>query len=221
MSELRLAIFDVDGTLVDSQAHIVAAWATAFEGQGMDVPDRSDLLSIVGLTLETGVRHIAPEGDHAALCAAYRSAYARYREAHGTAASPFFPGARALIDRLARRDDLLLAVATGKSRRGLAALIEAHGLKGVFVSMQTADDHPSKPHPAMIEAALAETGVPAAHAVMIGDTTFDMEMGRAAGVATLGVTWGYHALTAGDADRLVSRADEIEGALDALTGVAA
>ena len=220
MSDLALAIFDVDGTLVDSQAHIVAAWEAAFRAQGLAPPPRSAVLAIVGLTLETGVTHIAPPGaDMRALCADYRTAYAAAREVRGAAAtSPLYPGIRALLDRLALREDLLLAVATGKSRRGLAALVAAHGLEGVFVSAQTADDHPSKPHPSMILAALAESGVEATRAVMIGDTTFDMDMGRAAGVGTIGVTWGYPALTGADADHLVRDTRGLEAAIHETLG---
>jgi phosphoglycolate phosphatase len=130
--------------------------------------------------------------------------------------APLYPGAADLLHRLAKRDDMLLAVATGKSRRGLRALIEHHGLEGIFISLQTADDHPSKPHPSMIAAALAEAGVGAGDAVMIGDTSYDIEMGRAAGVATIGVRWGYHPgaeLEAAGAHRMVSDFDALEAAL--------
>ena len=98
-----------------------------------------------------------------------------------------------VLDHFAGREDVLLGVATGKSRRGLDGLIEAHGLEAMFVTRQVADFHPSKPHPSMIHAALAETGVDATHAVMIGDTSYDMEMARNAGVTGIGVGWGYHA----------------------------
>jgi phosphoglycolate phosphatase len=91
-----------------------------------------------------------------------------------------------------------LGVATGKSRRGLDILLDKHGLRDYFITAQCADVHPSKPHPAMLQAALAETGIAAKNAVMIGDTQFDMEMAGAAGVHAIGVTWGYH-----EVDRLV------------------
>ncbi len=96
------------------------------------------------------------------------------------------------MDRLKARDDVLLGVATGKSRRGLDKLIEGHGLEGYFLTRQVADDHPSKPHPSMILAALSEMGMERGDAVMVGDTSYDMEMAQAAGVAGLGVSWGYH-----------------------------
>jgi phosphoglycolate phosphatase len=108
----------------------------------------------------------------------------------------------------------VLAVATGKSKRGLDALIENHGFQGWFMSRQVADFHPSKPHPSMLEAIIAETGIPAAQAVMVGDTTFDMEMARAVGMGAIGVSWGYH-----PADRLI--ADEIIDDFASLSGALA
>jgi phosphoglycolate phosphatase len=112
----------------------------------------------------------------------------------------------------------MLAVATGKSKRGLDKLIESHGLEGYFLSQQVADFHPSKPHPAMVEACLAETGINAAQAVMIGDTTFDIDMGRAAGVKTIGVSWGYHPVETLNADTIIHSYDALLGAIDDLIG---
>ena len=110
--------------------------------------------------------------------------------------APLYPGARACLDALADRDDLLLGIATGKSRRGLDAMLDHHRLRGRFVTLQTADNHPSKPSPAMLLAACDEAGVDPAKAVMIGDTTFDMQMALNARTAALGVDWGYHPATA-------------------------
>lgn len=194
MTDLRLVVFDVDGTLVDSQAHIVAAMDAAFAATGLTPPDRAVILSIVGLSLPVAMARLAP--DHAdrtdALVAAYKDAFASLRHADGAALSPLFPGARATLDALAAEDNTLLAIATGKSRRGLRHILDLHDLHGHFQSVQVADDHPSKPHPSMLEACLAETGVAAHRAVIVGDTTFDMDMARAAGIAALGVSWGYH-----------------------------
>ncbi|WP_235856062.1 HAD-IA family hydrolase [Mesobaculum littorinae] len=191
-----LVIFDVDGTLVDSQAHIVQAMAAAFLAEGLTPPSRAQTLSIVGLSLPQAVGLLAAGLDAAqldSLVEGYKDAYAGLRATVGSVdSSPLYPGARATLDHLAAQDHVLLGVATGKSRRGLAQVIEAHGLEGYFLTLQCADDHPSKPHPAMIAAALAETGVAAARAAMVGDTSYDMEMARAAGVMPLGVAWGYH-----------------------------
>ncbi len=194
---LRLVIFDVDGTLVDSQGHIVASMTLAFEGVGAIVPSRADILGIVGLSLDVAMPRLAPtlSGDqHGALVQGYKDSYMDLRLSHGAAAaSPLYPGALELLQKLAARDDVLLGMATGKSKRGLDALIEAHALEGMFVTRQVADFHPSKPHPSMIHTALAEAGVDAADAVMVGDTTYDMDMAQAAGVTGIGVSWGYHA----------------------------
>ncbi len=191
--DLRLVIFDVDGTLVDSQVDIVAAMAQAFEAVGRSAPDRADVLSIVGLSLEVAVRRLAPDADHERMTAAYKDAYMTLRRQSGAAhSSPLYPGARDLLDRLGAQPEVLLGLATGKSKRGLDKLIEAHGLEGLFVTRQVADFHPSKPNPSMINQAMADVGVTKAQTVMIGDTSFDMEMAAAAGVPGFGVAWGYH-----------------------------
>ncbi|MFN4101698.1 MAG: HAD-IA family hydrolase, partial [Pararhodobacter sp.] len=185
MTERRLVIFDVDGTLVDSQEDILASMQAAFTGQGLPVPADAATKGIVGLSLPVAMQVLAPTVDAVrrdAMVVAYKAHYSALRVAHGAKGSPLFPGARAALDRLAALPGVQLAVATGKSRRGLDGLIEVHGLEGVFVSTQVADDHPSKPHPSMIHACLRETGVTAANAVMIGDTEFDIDMGHAAGI---------------------------------------
>lgn len=213
---MRLAIFDVDGTLSDSQAHILAAMTEAFAGQGLAPPRREKVLRIVGLSLPVAMAELAPDLPsevQAALVAGYKQSYFTGRAA---SPAPLYDGAKACCERLAARADVVLGLATGKSRRGVEALIAHHGLSGLFVTRQVADDHPSKPHPAMIFAALAEAGVAARDAVMIGDTTFDIEMGRAAGVATIGVDWGYHPvleLQKAGAGRIVASFAELEDAL--------
>ena len=193
---LRLVIFDVDGTLVDSQGDIVAAMTHAFDGIGAPVPARDDILGIVGLSLDVAMARLAPNldnADHVRLTDGYKASYMGLRKKAGAAqSSPLYPGALAALDLLNALPYTLLGVATGKSKRGLDKLLEGHGLQRLFVTQQVADFHPSKPHPSMIHAALRETGVDAANAVMIGDTSFDMEMARAAGVTGVGVSWGYH-----------------------------
>ncbi|MYM57339.1 HAD-IA family hydrolase [Thalassovita mangrovi] len=196
MSELRLILFDVDGTLVDSQGDIVASMTRAFEGEGLEAPTREATLSIVGLSLEVAIPQLAPGLDASAydrMVAGYKAAYMELRAAQGSQkSSPLYPYARDVLDQLATIDHYLLGVATGKSRRGLDALLAGHGMTKMFLTQQVSDHHPSKPHPAMVLAALSETGVAPENAVMIGDTSFDMQMARAAGVRALGVGWGYH-----------------------------
>lgn len=219
---LKLVIFDVDGTLVDSQADILASMAAAFASEAMAPPSREAVLGIVGLSLPVAITRLLPEGEPAQIdrmVEAYKNAYLGLRVTGGPEASPLFPGIPALLDRLSERENLLLGIATGKSRRGLAALLDGHGLTRRFVTTQVADDHPSKPHPSMIFTALMEAGVDAADAVMIGDTSYDMDMARAAGVRGIGVTWGYHrpeALAAASA--VVTDATALGRAIDAFAG---
>lgn len=178
-------------------------------------------MSIVGLSLPVAVERLVPhlaEEDRAGIVDAYKQSFGRLR---GETHSPLFPGAVDALDALRARPEVLLGVATGKSRRGLGHVLAAHGLDRHFVTTQVADDHPSKPHPSMLQAALAETGARAAQAVMIGDTTFDIEMGRAAGMATVGVAWGYHPaaeLAEAGADRVIGSFADLVPALDDLWG---
>lgn len=214
---LRLAVFDVDGTLSDSQHHIHAAMARAFAAQGLDTPDLASVRQIVGLSLPLAVARLAPGAEAGQIDALVQGYKDSYFTARSVQPAPLFAGASDALRRLAARDDILLGIATGKSRRGLDALLTHFGLAGMFVTRQVADDHPSKPHPAMLLAALAETGVAAGDAVMIGDTTFDIEMANAAGVGSIGVTWGYHApalLVEAGAGRLVRNFAALEAALD-------
>jgi phosphoglycolate phosphatase len=189
----RLAIFDCDGTLVDSQHNICAAMEACFAAAGLERPARERTRSVVGLSLVEAMRAMLPEADrgtHAALAEGYKDAFHAMR-ARGLAEEPLFDGVAALIDAL-EADGWLLGIATGKSDRGLALCLEGHGLAGRFNTLQTADRHPSKPHPSMIEQAMAEAGASPATTLMIGDTSFDMAMARAAGATAIGALWGYH-----------------------------
>lgn len=207
--ELRLVVFDIDGTLVDSQALILEGFAHAFATVGRGIPSRRAVLDLVGLSLPEAVRGLLPDAsakDQAAVVQAYRAHYTRLRAEHGAAAVPLFSGAREAVETLAARPEVLIGAATGMARRGLDHVLDVHGLTHHFVTRQSADLHPSKPHPAMLEAALAEAGVAPVRAVMVGDTTFDIGMAVAARVAGIGVSWGHHpaaALQAAGAVRVV------------------
>jgi phosphoglycolate phosphatase len=193
---LQLVIFDVDGTLVDSQDIIVAAQQRAFAALDLPAPSRARSLSIVGLSLdEAFTALVGAHGPVKALAEAYKDAFADLRSAPDHH-EPLFPGAAAAIARLAARDDVVLGIATGKSRRGVAYLVERHGWEGVFATIQTADDAPSKPDPTMLRQAMAATGCGPAQSCMVGDTSFDMAMARAARIQAIGVPWGYHPVAA-------------------------
>ena len=220
MSDLRLVIFDVDGTLVDSQAEIVAAMTLAFAAEGLAMPERDAVLSIVGLSLVEAFAMLCPDSDDAQrdrLVDAYKDSFVSLR-GENKEMGPMFPGALAAIRKLQEQEHTLLAIATGKSRRGLDKVLERHQLTGVFHSEQVADYHPSKPHPSMILTALGDTGVAQDRAVMLGDTTFDMDMARAAGVKKIGVSWGYHPTSLLMPDLLIEDFAELGSAVDQLIG---
>lgn len=190
----KLAIFDCDGTLIDGQASICEAMEAAFAAQGLPLPERNEVRRAVGLSLPQAIARLSPQSD-AQTCLAVTEAYKqafRAARTEGRLSQPLIEGIPQALDTL-RAAGWRLGVATGMSDRGLAHCLEAHGIADRFVTLQTADRHPSKPHPSMIRAALFESAAEAAEAVMIGDTVFDMEMAKSAGVRALGVEWGYHA----------------------------
>lgn len=189
----RLAVFDCDGTLVDGQAAVCDAMDAAFASAGLALPDRHHVRRIVGLSLPQAIRLLVPDSTDTLreeIDRAYRDAFRAAREA-GHLVEPLYDGIAELVEDLAQAG-WSLGIATGKSDRGLSHMLATHGLTARFVTLQTADRHPSKPHPAMLEAALAEAMIGAGDAVMIGDTQYDMAMAVNAGVRGIGVDWGYH-----------------------------
>lgn len=191
---MKLAVFDCDGTLIDSQINIIRAMESSFARHGLPAPDPHATRRIVGLSLVEAMQALLPEAPHdlhLSLADDYKSAFQRLRADKALDAEPLYPGIARLLDTLADAG-WLLAVATGKSDRGLKLALEHHDIHHLFISLQTADRHPSKPHPSMLRAALADAGAEEHQAVMIGDTIFDIAMGQAAGVRSIGVDWGYH-----------------------------
>lgn len=216
---MKLVIFDCDGTLVDSQHAIVAAIDHAFRTMGLMPPSRAGALGAVGLSLPEAFRVLAsehPASVQRELIELYRSAFSHARRT-ARPAEPLYPGVREVIETLKSSGNTVLGIATGKSKRGVARLFEREGWHGHFLTIQTADDHPSKPHPSMILKAMAETGVGADDTIMVGDTSFDMEMARGARVGALGVGWGYHTvdrLTAAGAHGVVYEGKELLPAIE-------
>ena len=215
----RLAVFDCDGTLVDSEATIRLAMDRAFAAAGLASPGDATR-GIIGLSLPEGIAILHPDGsaeNHAAIAETYKAAFVDLR-AQGLAHHPLYDGIVAAIGDLDARG-WLLGVATGRSQRGLAAILEHHGLHPRFVTLQTADRHPSKPHPSMLEQAMADAGAAPTTTAMIGDTGYDMAMAMAAGCAAIGVAWGYHnaeQLVASGADVVAEHPSELVAILEAL-----
>jgi phosphoglycolate phosphatase len=193
MTAIRLAVFDCDGTLVDSAHNIVACMAAAFAVHGLPAPLDPAVRRVVGLSLETAMAALVPQADaalHLRLADSYKAAFFELRS-QPDHSEPLYPGAMAAIEALGAAG-FLLGVATGKSQRGLRAVLERHGLLHRFVTLQTADVAAGKPHPEMLHRAMAETGADRLDTVMIGDTSYDIQMAANAEVAGIGVAWGYH-----------------------------
>ncbi|HET6535318.1 MAG TPA: HAD-IA family hydrolase [Sphingomicrobium sp.] len=189
----RLAIFDCDGTLVDSGATIYAALSETFRLNELILPPPETCRRVIGLSLVEAMAMLLPDGSrerHAQLSEDYKRAFWTLRAA-GQVEEPLFDGVLELLDRL-EAGGWLLAVATGKSDRGLKHCLEQHGLHARFVSLQTADRHPSKPHPSMVHQAIVDAGAASGTTIVIGDTSFDMAMAAAAGATGIGAGWGYH-----------------------------
>lgn len=221
---MRLVVFDVDGTLVDSQHHIHAAMGHAFTDSGLPAPSLEQVHTIVGLSLPLAVGRLAPDLARdrlEAVVEAYKNVWTSQRLRED---APLFPGAADCLARLRARGDILLGVATGKGRRGLDVMVQNHALHDAFVTLQCADGHPSKPHPSMLRAAMAEAGVGPADTMMIGDTSFDIEMANAAGATGIGVAWGYHPLVElvqAGAAAVARDFDDLAAVIDRWAGTAA
>lgn len=190
MGAIEFVVFDFDGTLQDSEARIVAAMQAACRDCGHPVPTAAAVREVMGLELGIACSALlAGEAmrDSGAVALAYRRHYA----ASGRLPAPLFDGARELLDMLAA-NPLLLGIATGKGRRGLAEALAEHRIGHFFAATRTADECPSKPHPAMLLEMIDELDVAAARAVMVGDSIHDLAMAHAAGIRAIAITHGAH-----------------------------
>ena len=213
---VRLAVFDCDGTLVDGQAAVVEAMAAACSALGETLPDPNHTRRSVGLSLPSAMLSLFPDAEATrrdALVEAYKDAFRAARERNAVV-EPLYDGIAELLTGL-HAGGWQLAVATGKSMRGLKHTLETHGLSDLFSSLQTADRNPSKPDPAMLRNAMDDCL--AQSCVMIGDTSYDMAMARQIGARAIGVDWGYHApdeLIDAGAERVVADTNELKELLD-------
>lgn len=216
---MRLIIFDMDGTLVDTVGLIVETISDAFTAVGEAPPPEQAIRGISGITAREAMGILAPHADAARvdeLAASYRT---HYHARAGLDREPLFRGALDAIERLRTREGTILAVATGKGYRGAMTLLGAHGLVDHFNSVQTPDHNRGKPDPQMIETAMSKAGATRAQTVMIGDTTHDMKMAKSAGVGAIGVAWGYHSreeLRRAGADVVLETFEELDAAIDKL-----
>jgi phosphoglycolate phosphatase len=209
-----LVVFDCDGTLVDSAHNVIACMRTAFEEAGLPVPTDLDIRRSIGLNPDVAVRHLAREplsdSDLEQIVSGYKAAFF-HRRLRADHHEPLFEGVREILENLASRK-IAMAVATGKSMRGVNAVITQHGLDGYFGSLQTPDHNPGKPHPQMLEKAMAVACTKPQQTYMIGDTSFDMMLAKNAGCRGVGVTWGYHdeaELLESGAETLINRFEEL------------
>lgn len=218
---MKLVLFDCDGTLIDSAAVIHASMEKTFVEAGYAVPDISQTKSVIGLTLDIAlarmlerdideqIRHMVGRYKHHSLT------MRAVQDCH----EPFYEGVWEVLHELRRIDDVLLGVVTGKSRRGLDNLIAKHELEAAITASRTADECPSKPHPAMVLECCAETGMHPGQTIVIGDAVYDMQMAVNAGAMAVGVNWGYSnekALAAAGADHVVGDPSELLPIIDAL-----
>lgn len=219
---MRLVVFDLDGTLIDSVALIVETVTEAFTAVGQTVPTEQQIRAISGITAREAMGILAPGSDAERVETILQSYRSHYQARAGVSREPLFAGALAALDRLQAQPETVLAVATGKGYRGAVTLLERHAIIDRFQSIQTPDHNRGKPDPQMIETAMEEAGIGREATVMIGDTVHDMKMARSAGVKALGVAWGYHEiaeLTDAGAHLVIERFDDLDRAIDQLLEV--
>lgn len=220
-SRLRLAVFDLDGTLLDSASSIVEGVRACWSACGFPEPDPDHVRRIIGLPWEESIRALIPDAGPAefARIRNYHDQVARGLRPRPPRNQTLFPGAVETLDAL-EEAGYLLSIITSRSNGRLADLLAEQGIGTRFVALKTVDHGPGKPNPHLMLQTLSETGVDAADAVMVGDTTFDILMAKNAGTAAVGVSWGVHErheLTEAGAAHVVDAFHEIPPTLDRLT----
>lgn len=212
-------MFDMDGTLIDTQSLISEHMVQTFVAAGLTPPTPAQSRRVIGLSLPTAIASLMGSNDMdlaERMAEDYRTRY-RAMLATGAEREGFYPGAREALDLLHEQPETLLGIATGKGLRGVHRITQMHGIEHYFSTLQTPDNNPSKPHASMMLTAMVETGAQPEQTVIIGDTTFDIEMGKAAGTKAIGVLWGYHDaddLIRAGADILIERYEDLPAAID-------
>ncbi|MCA6112880.1 HAD family hydrolase [Bradyrhizobium cenepequi] len=213
---MKLIIFDFDGTLVDSRSLILESHRTVFSEFRLPLPSPANSLALVGKSLDVILRQLAgPMAPIREMVRAYDLLLPQLRADPAFAEKPV-DGIAELLFELSSAPGITLGIATGHRSDTVAPALEALQWSGYFQTIQAADMAPSKPHPAMLLQALAATGVTPDNAIFVGDTTFDMEMAKAARLRSIGVGWGYHqadSLTAAGAHRVARAVDELRNCI--------
>ena len=220
---MRLVIFDLDGTLIDSEALIVQTVGEAFRAVNEPIPDEEAIRAISGITARDALAILAPQADPARVDVLLESYVTHYQARTASSREPMFSGAAQALERLQAAPETILAVATGKGYQSAVTLLEHHGIIGRFNSIETPTHNRGKPDPQMLETAMEKAGVDAARTVMVGDTVHDMRMAKAGKVKAIGVAWGYHAiddLREAGADIVLEDFAELDAAVDDLVGAA-
>jgi phosphoglycolate phosphatase len=218
---MKLIVFDMDGTLIDTAALIADHMTSAFTGVGLPAPTVAQSRRVIGLSLEVAMSRLAATEHPEIITALVTSYKEHYWKGLETASDrePLFPGTRAALDRLHSDGETVLGIATGKGLKGVHRILGLHGIATHFTTLQTPDHNPSKPHPGMLLRAMEETGASPAEVVMVGDTIYDIELANAAGVASIGVTWGYHEpdeLRAAGATAMLDSYDDLDKTIAAI-----
>jgi len=219
---LKFAVFDIDGTLIDSAASIVAGVQACWSACGFADPDPAAVRHTIGLPWEQGVRALLPGCGDAEFAAirAYYDAVARGERTRPPLSEVLFPGALEALEEIAG-SGALLGIVTSRNSRRLTQLLETHGLHDHFVSVKTVDHGPGKPNPHLLLQAMSDVGADAARTVMIGDTVYDIQMAANAGTAGVGVAWGVHEadeLRAAGASHVVRAFHELPSIVHGLIG---
>ena len=212
---MKLALFDCDGTLVDSGRLIHEVMSRTFAHHGFDRPHYDTTKSIIGISLDSAIARIMGQ-DHVddrvlEMTRHYKEIFVPTRS-EPEFREPMFEGIAEMMAVLKARDDVVIGAVTGKDRRGLDLIIDSHDFHETFTVSRTASDCPSKPDPAMVLECCAETGIDPADTIVIGDAIYDMLMAKSAGAKAVGVSWGYGGigdLQASGADVIVNLPHEI------------